>query len=118
LKFISPYDKLIQIYQQQPELFKINPSHKIMGLNNYVRSDLGPTPNFLDGGRGVGGEVDLSLNYAVTDAWDIGVSGNYKVMYGTGDASAVDVSGNNIEGGSSRLQNIRYGAGVNVGYHF
>jgi hypothetical protein len=58
------------------------------------------------------------LNYAVTDAWDIGVSGNYKVMYGTGDASAVDVSGNNIEGGSSRLQNIRYGAGVNVGYHF
>jgi transposase InsO family protein len=34
LKFISPYDKLIQIYQQQPELFKINPYHKIMGLNN------------------------------------------------------------------------------------
>jgi hypothetical protein len=33
LKFISPYDKLIQIYQQQPELFKINPYHKIMGLN-------------------------------------------------------------------------------------
>ena len=86
--------------------------------SHYVRSDLGPTPNFLDGGRGVGGEVDLSLNYAVTDAWDVGVSGNYKVMYGTGDASAVDVSGNNIEGGSSRLQNIRYGAGVNVGYHF
>jgi transposase-like protein len=33
LKFISPYDKLIQCYNENPDLFRINPVHKIMGLN-------------------------------------------------------------------------------------
>jgi transposase InsO family protein len=34
LKFITPYDKLIQEYQTNPHLFHINPTHKIMGLNS------------------------------------------------------------------------------------
>ena len=33
LKFISPYDKLIQHYNLNPLLFYYNPYHKIMGLN-------------------------------------------------------------------------------------
>jgi transposase-like protein len=33
LKFISPYDKLIQTYHENPSLFRYNPNHKIMGLN-------------------------------------------------------------------------------------
>lgn len=33
LKCISPYDKLIQCYKENPDLFRINPSYKIMGLN-------------------------------------------------------------------------------------
>jgi transposase-like protein len=34
LKYQSPYDKLIEQYNQNPELFLINPCHKIMGLNS------------------------------------------------------------------------------------
>jgi len=33
LKFVSPYDKLIEIYATNQELFNINPCHKIVGLN-------------------------------------------------------------------------------------
>jgi transposase InsO family protein len=36
LKFISPYDKLIQEYKIKPHLFTINPTHKFMGLNRYL----------------------------------------------------------------------------------
>ena len=33
LKFKSPYDTLISIWTSKPELFKINPTHKTLGLN-------------------------------------------------------------------------------------
>ena len=33
LKFISPYDKIVQEFDQKPHLFNINPTHKLMGLN-------------------------------------------------------------------------------------
>lgn len=33
LKYKSPYQVIIDIYQKQPTLFKDNPNHKIMGLN-------------------------------------------------------------------------------------
>lgn len=34
LKYHSPYDTIIKIYKQQPELFHCNPLQKIMGLNS------------------------------------------------------------------------------------
>jgi len=33
LKFKTPYDKIIEIYEQKAELFNLNPLHKIVGLN-------------------------------------------------------------------------------------
>jgi transposase-like protein len=33
LKFVSPYDKIIQWFQTNPEIFNQNPNHKKMGLN-------------------------------------------------------------------------------------
>lgn len=33
LHFIAPYDFLLQTYQNQPQLFKENPNHKLKGLN-------------------------------------------------------------------------------------
>ncbi|TAE34727.1 MAG: hypothetical protein EAY65_00975 [Alphaproteobacteria bacterium] len=36
LNFISPYDKIIQEFDQKPHLFHINPTHKLMGLNTYL----------------------------------------------------------------------------------
>ena len=33
LKYKSPYDKIIEIYEQKPELFHFNPTQKITGLN-------------------------------------------------------------------------------------
>ena len=33
LKYLSPYEKMIQIYQTNPELFRSDPNHKIVGLN-------------------------------------------------------------------------------------
>jgi len=35
LKYISPYDKLLQIFKTNEQLFNCNPSHKIAGLNTY-----------------------------------------------------------------------------------
>jgi transposase InsO family protein len=35
LKYKSPYDILIQYYTSNPELFRINPTHKKLGLNSY-----------------------------------------------------------------------------------
>jgi len=34
LKFKTPYDTMIQIYQNNPEYFKLNPESKLVGLNN------------------------------------------------------------------------------------
>jgi len=36
LKFKTPYDKIIEIYEQKAELFNLNPLQKIVGLNNYT----------------------------------------------------------------------------------
>ncbi len=36
LKFKTPYDTIIQIYQDNPEYFKLNPESKVLGLNNYI----------------------------------------------------------------------------------
>ena len=33
LKFQTPYDTIIQIYQDNPEYFKLNPESKSLGLN-------------------------------------------------------------------------------------
>ena len=33
LKFKTPYDKLIEEYEKNPNLFRYNPTHKIAGLN-------------------------------------------------------------------------------------
>ena len=33
LKYMSPYDKIKQIYEQSPNLFNFNPNHKTLGLN-------------------------------------------------------------------------------------
>jgi transposase-like protein len=33
LKFVSPYDKIVQYYHTNPELFRYNPCHKKVGLN-------------------------------------------------------------------------------------
>jgi hypothetical protein len=33
LNFITPCELVLQTYQKQPELFRENPHHKIMGLN-------------------------------------------------------------------------------------
>jgi len=33
LDFKSPYDKILQIYEKEPTLFRSNPHHNIMGLN-------------------------------------------------------------------------------------
>ena len=35
LKFQTPYDTIIQIYQDNPDYFKLNPKNKSLGLNNY-----------------------------------------------------------------------------------
>ncbi|MBL8640014.1 MAG: transporter substrate-binding domain-containing protein [Alphaproteobacteria bacterium] len=35
LKFLSPYDKIIDIWNKKPYLFRINPYHKTTGLNMY-----------------------------------------------------------------------------------
>lgn len=34
LDFKSPYDKVLEIYQEEPTLFRSNPHHNIVGLNN------------------------------------------------------------------------------------
>ena len=34
LKFLSPYDKIIDIWNKKPYLFRINPYHKTTGLNS------------------------------------------------------------------------------------
>lgn len=36
LKYKSPYDKIIEIYEQKSELFNFNPLQKTVGLNNYA----------------------------------------------------------------------------------
>ncbi len=36
LKFKTPYDTIIQIYQDNPEYFKLNPESKTLGLSNYT----------------------------------------------------------------------------------
>ena len=36
LKYISPYDKLLQIFETNEQLFKVNLNHKIAGLNSYL----------------------------------------------------------------------------------
>lgn len=36
LKYQTPYDTMIQIYQDNPEYFKLNPVSKSLGLNNYL----------------------------------------------------------------------------------
>jgi len=33
LKFKSPYDKMIELYDENPSYFKSNPIHKKLGLN-------------------------------------------------------------------------------------
>ncbi len=33
LKYMSPYDKMIEIYEEKAELFRFDPTHKIVGLN-------------------------------------------------------------------------------------
>ena len=35
LKFKSPFDLLLEKFDIMPSLFKDNPSHKLVGLNNY-----------------------------------------------------------------------------------
>jgi len=34
LKYMSPYDKMIEIYEDKAELFRFDPTQKIVGLNN------------------------------------------------------------------------------------
>ena len=35
LKYMSPYDKIIEIHEQNPQLFNFNPDQKTVGLNRY-----------------------------------------------------------------------------------
>jgi len=35
LKYQTPYDTMIKIYQDTPEYFKLNPESKSLGLNTY-----------------------------------------------------------------------------------
>ena len=35
LKYISPYDRIVEIYKEKPKLFNFNPLQKTMGLNTY-----------------------------------------------------------------------------------
>ncbi|MCK5662776.1 MAG: transposase [Thiotrichaceae bacterium] len=39
LKYKAPYTKMIEIYDETPELFKTNPNHKTAGLNMYYIDD-------------------------------------------------------------------------------
>ena len=36
LKFKTPYERVIEEYQINPDIFLINPSHKKVGLNSYI----------------------------------------------------------------------------------
>jgi hypothetical protein len=36
LKYMSPYDKMIEIYEDKAELFRLDPTQKIVGLNTSI----------------------------------------------------------------------------------
>jgi len=40
LKFQTPYDTMIQIYQDNPEYFKLNPESKSLGLNRILSTTI------------------------------------------------------------------------------
>ena len=36
LKYLTPYEKIIELYEKDKTCFNHNPHHKILGLNNYA----------------------------------------------------------------------------------
>ena len=92
-------------------------AHFDLDDSHFQRPDLGPVPNILSNGHGMGVAAELFVNYAVTQNFEVGVGGRYwgifadrgRTSFGPGFAGTFPVT---------RYDQERYGVLANAKYRF